>query len=134
MRAALADYISGRRTFQTPQVQAAFLAVPRHLFLPGTDLAAAYSPQVVVTKRAGDGAAISSASHPNLVAAMLEQLDVAPGHRVLEIGAGTGINAALLAELAGPGRPRHHHRHRRSTSPSGARRGLAAAGYPTRSR
>jgi protein-L-isoaspartate(D-aspartate) O-methyltransferase len=33
---------------------------------------------------------------------MLEQLDVQPGHRVLEIGAGTGYNAALLAHLAGP--------------------------------
>ena len=34
---------------------------------------------------------------------MLEQLDARPGHRILEIGTGTGINAALLAELAGPG-------------------------------
>ncbi len=33
---------------------------------------------------------------------MLQQLDVRPGHRVLEIGAGTGYNAALLARLAGP--------------------------------
>jgi protein-L-isoaspartate(D-aspartate) O-methyltransferase len=37
-----------------------------------------------------------------VVAAMLEQLDVRPGDRILEIGAGTGYNAALLAELAGP--------------------------------
>ena len=35
------------------------------------------------------------------MALMLEQLDVQPGHRVLEIGAGTGYNAALLAHLAG---------------------------------
>jgi protein-L-isoaspartate(D-aspartate) O-methyltransferase len=34
---------------------------------------------------------------------MLEQLGVEPGHRVLEIGAGTGYNAALLAHLAGDG-------------------------------
>jgi protein-L-isoaspartate(D-aspartate) O-methyltransferase len=33
---------------------------------------------------------------------MLDQLDVRPGHRVLEIGCGTGYNAALLAELTGP--------------------------------
>ncbi|MGH3930512.1 MAG: methyltransferase, FxLD system [Pseudonocardiaceae bacterium] len=33
---------------------------------------------------------------------MLQQLEVRPGHRVLEIGAGTGYNAALLARLAGP--------------------------------
>jgi protein-L-isoaspartate O-methyltransferase len=37
-----------------------------------------------------------------MVAIMLEQLAVRPGMRVLEIGAGTGYNAALLAELAGP--------------------------------
>jgi protein-L-isoaspartate(D-aspartate) O-methyltransferase len=55
-----------------------------------------------VTKRADDGTAVSSASSPNVVATMLEQLDVQTGHRVLEIGAATGINAALLAELVGP--------------------------------
>jgi protein-L-isoaspartate O-methyltransferase len=61
---------------------------------------------------------------------MLEQLDVLPGHRVLEIGAGTGINAALLAHLAGPDGqvttidvlPEAADR---------ARRHLAAAGYAT---
>ncbi|MGH3776473.1 MAG: methyltransferase, FxLD system [Pseudonocardiaceae bacterium] len=102
LRTALADYIRRRGTFRTPQVEAAFRAVPRHLFLPGVDLETAYAPRVVVTKRAEDGTAISSASSPNLVATMLEQLDVQPGHRVLEIGAATGINAALLAELVGP--------------------------------
>ena len=43
----------------------------------------------------------SSTSQPSLVADMLELLEVAPGHRVLEVGAGTGYNAALLAELVG---------------------------------
>ncbi|MCO5994799.1 methyltransferase, FxLD system [Actinoallomurus rhizosphaericola] len=101
LRAGLVDYIRRRGTFRTPQVEQAFLAVPRHLFLEGVDLATAYAPQVVITKRAPDGSAISSASHPNLVAAQLEDLDVHPGHRVLEIGAATGINAALIAEVAG---------------------------------
>lgn len=102
LRVALADHIRGRGTFRSPRVEAAFRTVPRHLFLPGVDLKTAYAPQVVVTKRADDGTALSSASSPNLVATMLEQLDVQPGHRVLEIGAATGINAALLAELVGP--------------------------------
>ncbi|WP_198351852.1 methyltransferase, FxLD system [Streptomyces typhae] len=102
LRAGLVDYLRGRGTFSTPAVEAAFNTVPRHLFLPGTDLVTAYAPQVVVTKRAEDGSALSSASHPNMVASMLEQLDVRPGQRVLEIGAATGINAALLAELVGP--------------------------------
>jgi protein-L-isoaspartate(D-aspartate) O-methyltransferase len=43
----------------------------------------------------------TSVSAPQLVASMLQQLDVAPGMRVLEIGAGSGYNAALLAELGG---------------------------------
>jgi protein-L-isoaspartate(D-aspartate) O-methyltransferase len=102
LRAALVDHIRGRGTFRTPEVETAFLTVPRHLFLPGVDPQEAYSPKVVVTKRADNGTAISSASAPNLVAEMLEQLEVQPGHRVLEIGAATGINAALMAELVGP--------------------------------
>jgi protein-L-isoaspartate(D-aspartate) O-methyltransferase len=43
----------------------------------------------------------SSTSQPSLVAKMLELLDLTPGLRVLEIGAGTGYNAALMAELVG---------------------------------
>ncbi|WP_028927924.1 methyltransferase, FxLD system [Pseudonocardia acaciae] len=102
LRAGLVDYIRGRGTFQTQAVETAFATVPRHLFLPDVDLETAYAPQVVVTKRAPDGSALSSATHPNMVASMLEQLAAQPGHRVLEIGAATGINAALLAELVGP--------------------------------
>ncbi len=101
-REALVSFIDGFGTFRTTRVKDAFRAVPRHLFLPGVDLTTAYAPKPVVTRRADDGTAVSSASSPHVVATMLEQLDVAPGHRVLEIGAATGINAALLAELAGP--------------------------------
>ncbi|MGQ0774863.1 MAG: methyltransferase, FxLD system [Pseudonocardiales bacterium] len=102
LRAALADYIKSWEAFRTPQVEAAFRTVPRHLFLPGIDLDVAYGPQQIVTRRAAEGTSVSSASSPKLVANMLEQLAVQPGLRVLEIGAATGINAALLAELVGP--------------------------------
>ncbi|MFT2019474.1 methyltransferase domain-containing protein [Streptomyces sp. 796.1] len=44
----------------------------------------------------------SSASMPSVVFGMLRDLDVRPGHRVLEIGTGTGWNAALLAHRVGP--------------------------------
>lgn len=43
-----------------------------------------------------------SASAPSVVAGMLAALDIRPGQRVLEIGTGTGYNAALLAEMVGP--------------------------------
>ncbi|WP_141726977.1 methyltransferase domain-containing protein, partial [Streptomyces niveus] len=47
--------------------------------------------------------ATSSASMPSVVAAMLRDLDVSDGMRVLEIGTGTGWNAALLAHRLGSG-------------------------------
>ena len=102
LRAGLADYVKSWGTFRTPQVEAAFRTVPRHLFLPGVALALAYGPKPVVTRRTAEGSSLSSASSPKLVATMLEQLATQPGQRVLEIGTATGINAALLAELVGP--------------------------------
>ncbi|NUR87675.1 MAG: methyltransferase, FxLD system [Nonomuraea sp.] len=83
-------------------VAGALLAVPRHLFLPGVDAECAYRDVPVVTRRDEEGRPISSSSQPSIMATMLGQLGVEPGHRVLEIGAGTGYNAALLAHLAGP--------------------------------
>ena len=97
----------------TPELAAAFAAVPRELFVadgfqrrdgtwarPGTAgfRDAVYRDDVLVTKVDGR-VAISSSSQPSLMAIMLAGLDVHPGRRVLEIGAGTGYNAALLAAL-----------------------------------
>jgi protein-L-isoaspartate(D-aspartate) O-methyltransferase len=47
------------------------------------------------------GAPASSSSQPALVAEMLEPLELASGMGVLEVGAGTGYNAALLAAITG---------------------------------
>jgi protein-L-isoaspartate(D-aspartate) O-methyltransferase len=101
-RAALADTLRSQHLVRTPRVEHAVRAVPRHVFLPDVPFAEAYADQVVVTKRDERGAALVSASQPSMVATMLEQLDLQPGQRVLEIGAGTGYNAALLRELVGP--------------------------------
>ena len=65
-------------------------------------LAAAYNDEAVVTRQAQDGSPSSSSSQPSIMAEMLEMLALRPEARVLEIGAGTGYNAALLAHLVGP--------------------------------
>ncbi|GAA3581967.1 methyltransferase, FxLD system [Kribbella ginsengisoli] len=101
LRAALADLLVEQGAIHDERVAAAFRLVPRHLFVPLVPLEIAYTDDVVLMKRDETGVAISSVSQPTVVALMLEQADIRPGHRVLEIGSG-GYNAALLAELVGP--------------------------------
>ena len=55
----------------------------------------------LVIKLSPQGTPTSSSSSPLLMAIMLEHLDLKPGMRVLEIGTGTGYNAALMAEIVG---------------------------------
>ncbi|WP_322750890.1 MULTISPECIES: methyltransferase, FxLD system [unclassified Frankia] len=102
LRNAMIDGLRPSGAALSGRVDAAMRAVPRHVFVPDVSLERAYGPDPVVTHRDGDGVPVSSASAPGTVAGMLEDLDVHPGHRVLEIGAGTGYNAALLAHLVGP--------------------------------
>ena len=102
LRASLVATLRTKGAIQTPAVADAFAAVPRHLFVPDVSVEDAYQNRVIPTKRLDDGEIVSSSSQPEIMAVMLEQLDVRPGHRVLEIGAGTGYNAALLTHLVGP--------------------------------
>src|ERR687898_524320 len=76
----LVDALLSAGAITSPRVEAAFRAVPRHLFVPHVPVEAAYRNEAVPTKLL-DGRAVSSASQPSIVAVMLEQLDVAPGHR-----------------------------------------------------
>jgi protein-L-isoaspartate(D-aspartate) O-methyltransferase len=101
LRNAMADAWGEYGLSFSGMVEQAMRAVPRHLFLPEFALDVAYGERSVVTHSEADGTALSSASAPSTVAEMLDQLEVRPGHRILEIGAGTGYNAALLAHLAG---------------------------------
>jgi protein-L-isoaspartate(D-aspartate) O-methyltransferase len=68
--------------------------VPRHLFIPETERALAYTDRPVII---GEGQTISQ---PYIVALMTELMDLSGGERVLEIGTGSGYQAAVLAETA----------------------------------
>ncbi|MFI5804514.1 methyltransferase domain-containing protein [Streptomyces sp. NPDC051561] len=124
-RAALVRRITETGALKDPAWRTAFEEVPRHLFVPhwfqhgpagyecfwGKDpdperrerwLKGVYGDTALAT-RVRDGVLLSSSSQPSLMAKMLDELEVRDGQRVLEIGAGTGYNAALLAHrLGGP--------------------------------
>ena len=84
----------------SPSVRQAFEEVPRHLFVQRVDVATAYSDQPIFI-RWEEGIPTRSSSQPKMMALMMEQLGLQSGNRVLEIGAGTGYNAAILAHVAG---------------------------------
>src|SRR5262245_1916927 len=100
-RRALVEKLVRDGQIRSRRVAAAFEAIPRELFVPGVPLDDVYrSSEAILVKRV-DGVGVSSASAPDVMAAMLELLEVRPGMRVLEIGAGTGYNAALLGHIVG---------------------------------
>ncbi len=88
------DQIRGRG-LADERVLAAMESVPRHLFVAATQSHSAYTDAPLPI---GMGQTISQ---PYIVACMTELLRLAPDHRVLEIGTGSGYQAAVLATLAG---------------------------------
>lgn len=103
LRDTMIEKVQAMGWAQRPDVERVLRQSPRHEFVSEAPLDKAYDPyNAVITHRFSDGSSLSCASAPFVVAMMLDQLHVEPGNRVLEIGAGTGYNASLLAELAGP--------------------------------
>ena len=82
------------RDIRSARVLDAMLTVPRHVFVPEPQRSSAYDDSPLPI---GHGQTISQ---PYIVAFMTEALDIAPGHRVLEIGTGSGYQAAVLGSLA----------------------------------
>lgn len=78
------------------RTRGAMESVPRHLFVPENLLSSAYvdSPLPI-----GGGQTISA---PHMVAIMAEAADLKGGQRILEVGAGSGYHAAVMAELVRP--------------------------------
>ena len=121
---ALIDRLIARGALWSPALMAAFRATPRQFFLerihchgeptwvevdaanPSSEaLRLVYSDRALTTRLeegVGPPVPVSSSSQPSLMAQMLEDLDLRPGLRCLEIGSGTGYNAALLAHVVGP--------------------------------
>ncbi|MFI2367054.1 methyltransferase domain-containing protein [Streptomyces sp. NPDC018833] len=148
-RSALVRRIVASGGLTDPAWRAAFEEVPRHLFVPyyfigragsyerlwcedpdperqDRWLRGAYADEPLAT-RVRDGEQVSSSSQPSLMAEMLEALDVRDGETALEIGAGTGYNAALLAHRLGAEAVTTVDLDPEITET--ARRHLAAAGY-----
>lgn len=78
-----------------PNVERAMRTVPRERFVPPRERSRAHDDAPLPI---GFGQTISQ---PSLVAHMTEQLSLAPGSRVLEVGTGSGYQTAILAEIAG---------------------------------
>lgn len=81
------------RTFASPAIVEAFAAVPRHVFVPRDDESLSYEDRALPLAHE------QTISQPSMIALMLKQLAPKPTDRALEIGAGCGYAAALLARL-----------------------------------
>ncbi len=120
-QAALLATIEGYGRTKLPEpIRQAFLRVPRHLFLEryreygnpewqNVEEASLWKHLPVLYRDGGvgiygedDDDVVATISHPWLVLRMLDELAIAPGMRVLEIGTGSGWNAGLLGALVGP--------------------------------
>jgi protein-L-isoaspartate(D-aspartate) O-methyltransferase len=93
-RGRMVDEQLAGRDIRDARVLAAMRKVPRHLFVPEPLRAAAYQDRPLPI---GHDQTISQ---PYIVAYMSEALDLDAAHRVLEIGTGSGYQAAILGELA----------------------------------
>jgi protein-L-isoaspartate(D-aspartate) O-methyltransferase len=92
-RTAMVEQTMANRDISDPAVLEAMRTVPRHAFVPSEYLDQAYEDHPLPI---GYGQTISQ---PYIVALMTQALELEPGDRVLEIGTGSGYQAAVLAEL-----------------------------------
>jgi protein-L-isoaspartate(D-aspartate) O-methyltransferase len=101
LRAKMVSTLRERGIFRDEAIERAFDAVPREAFLPGVAIEQVYSGEMVPTRRDASGRLVSSSSEVGVMASMIEMCELGAGHRVLEVGAGTGYNAAILATIVG---------------------------------
>jgi protein-L-isoaspartate(D-aspartate) O-methyltransferase len=92
-RRSLAQRIGAITPIRDPRVLEAFAKVPRHRFVPPSQVEFAYEDRALPL------AEHQTISQPTMIAIMLDALRCGPEDRALEVGAGSGYAAALLAEL-----------------------------------
>lgn len=95
-RNRLVGHLVARGYTRSPNVERAMRKVPREKFVPDHLAQEAYADSPLPI---GMGQTISA---PHMVSIMLEELDLKPGMKVLEIGAGSGYHAAVTAEIVRP--------------------------------
>lgn len=95
-RHRLVEALRDRGRVYSTRVAQAMETVPRHEFVPAPVRDAAYEDRPL---EIGHEQVVTA---PHLVADMTELLELHPGHRVLEIGTGSGYHAAVIAEVVGP--------------------------------
>jgi protein-L-isoaspartate(D-aspartate) O-methyltransferase len=94
MRERMVTEQMAARDITDPRVLAAMRKVPRHLFVPADQQRLAYEDHPLPIGKD------QTISQPYIVAYMTQALELKPGHKVLEIGTGSGYQAAVLGELA----------------------------------
>jgi protein-L-isoaspartate(D-aspartate) O-methyltransferase len=122
MRSTWSDVQLRRRGITDARVLAAMERVPRELFVPAGERRHAYDDAALALPHG------QTISQPYIVALISASLRLAAGERVLDVGTGSGYQAAVLAELAGDALSIE----RIPALAEQARRNLAAAGYAGR--
>jgi len=93
----LISYLKNSRLLTDDRVESAFRNIPRHEFVPESELEYAYynEPLSIMKNQ--------TISQPGVVSRMTEWLDVKNGQKILEIGTGSGWQSAILSYLVGDG-------------------------------
>ncbi|WP_246282097.1 protein-L-isoaspartate(D-aspartate) O-methyltransferase [Nitrosopumilus ureiphilus] len=93
----LINYLKNSRFLNDKKVEDAFRNIPRHEFVPSSELDYAYYNEPLPIKKN------QTISQPAVVSRMTEWLDIKQGQKILEIGTGSGWQTAILSYLVGQG-------------------------------